>query len=118
MLHRSFWVLQGTIPACHLSSQWVRPSLSPSAPGDRRSSHPIARYGPSKSRDWNFSPFSAAWKIPSLGDDRRKRQAFSTVESKFMGGNAWWRGCVPKGIDEDMFHEAVGGPWCMEREIT
>ena len=32
-----------------------------------------------------------------------------------MGGNAWWRGCVPQGIGEDMFHEAVGGPWCMER---
>ena len=29
-----------------------------------------------------------------------------------MGGNAWWR------IGEDMFHEAVGGPWCMERLIT
>ena len=35
-----------------------------------------------------------------------------------MGGNTWWRGWVPSGIDEDMFHEAVGGPWCMEREIT
>ena len=35
---------------------------------------------------WNFSPFSTAWKIPSLGDDRRKRQAFSTVEAKVMGG--------------------------------
>ena len=29
MLHPSFWVLRGTIPACHLSSQWVRPSPSP-----------------------------------------------------------------------------------------
>ena len=27
-------------------------------------------------------------------------------------------GMGPVGIDEDMFHEAVGGPWCMEREIT
>ena len=35
-----------------------------------------------------------------------------------MGGNAWWRGWVPYGIGVDMFHEAVGGPWCMEREIT
>ena len=42
-----------------------------------------------------FSPFSAAWKIPSLGDDRRKRQAFWTVEAKVMDGNAWWRGWVP-----------------------
>ena len=42
-----------------------------------------------------FSPFSAAWKIPSLGDDRRKRQAFSTVGEKVMGGNVWWRGWVP-----------------------
>ena len=31
------------------------------------------------------SPFSAAWKIPSLEDDRRKRQAFWTVEAKVMG---------------------------------
>ena len=83
-----FLVLRGTIPACHLSSQWVRPSQSPSAPGDRRSGHPIAKYGPSKSRVWDFSPFSAAWKIPSLGDDRRKRQAFWTVEAKVVGGNA------------------------------
>ena len=45
-----FLVLRGTIPACHLSSQWVRPSPSPSAPGDRPSGHPIARYGPSKAR--------------------------------------------------------------------
>ena len=42
-----------------------------------------------------FFPVSAEWKIPSLGDDRRKRQAFSTVEPKVMGGNAWWRGWVP-----------------------
>ena len=35
-----------------------------------------------------------------------------------MGGNARWRGWVPLWIGEDMFHEAVGGPWCMEREIT
>ena len=118
MLHPSFWVLRGTIPACHLSSQWVRPSPSPSAPGDRRSGYPIARYGPSKSCVSDFSPFSVALKIPSLGDDRWKRQPFWTVEAKVMGGNAWWRGWVPKGIGEDMFHEAVGGPWCMEREIT
>ena len=25
---------------------------------------------------------------------------------------------VPLGIGEDMFHEAVGRPWCMQREIT
>ena len=71
------------------------PSPSPSAPGDRRSSQPVARYGTSKSRVWDFSPFSATWKIPSLGDDRRKRQAFWTVEARVMGGNAWWRGWVP-----------------------
>ena len=65
-----------------------------------------------------FSLFSAAWKIPSLRDDRRKRQAFWTIEAKVMGGNALWRGWVPLGIGEDMFHEAVGGSWCMEREIT
>ena len=41
MLHPSFWVLPGTIPACHLSSQWVRPSTSPSEPGDRRSDRKI-----------------------------------------------------------------------------
>ena len=62
---------------------------------DSRSGHPIARYGPSKSRVWDFSPFSAAWKIPSLGDDRRKRKAFWTVEAKVMGGNTWWRGWLP-----------------------
>ena len=87
-MHPSFWVLWGTILACHLSSQCVRPSSSPSVPGDRRSGHPIARYGPSKSCVLDFSPFSAAWKIPSLGDDRM-------VEAKVMGGNAWWRGWVP-----------------------
>ena len=91
-VHPSFWVLRGTIPACHLSSQWVRPSPSPLAPGDSLSGHPIARYGPSKSRVWDFSPFSAAWKIPSLGDDRRKWQAFWTVEPKVMAGNTWGRG--------------------------
>ena len=57
---------------------------SPSAPGDRRSGHPIARYGPSKSCVRDLFPLSAAWKIPSLGDDRRKRQAFWTVEAKVM----------------------------------
>ena len=94
VLHPSFWVLRGTIPACHLSSKWVRPSPSPSAPGDRRSGHPIARYGPSKSRVWDFSTFSTEWKIPSFRYDRRKRQAFWTVEAKVMGGNAWWTGWV------------------------
>ena len=63
--------------------------------GDCRSGHPIARYGPSKSCVWDLSPFSAALKIPSLGDDRQKRQAFWPVEAKVMGGNAWWRGWVP-----------------------
>ena len=67
-------------------------SALPIAIDDRRSGHPITRYGPSKSCVWDFSPFSAAWKIPSFRDDRRKRQAFWTVEAKFMGGNAWWRG--------------------------
>ena len=76
MLHPSFWVLRCTIPACHLSSQWFRPSPSPSAPGDRRSGHLIARYGPSKSRDWDFSPFSAAWKIPSLGEESAETAGF------------------------------------------
>ena len=75
--------------------QMVWASPSPSTPGDRRFGHPIASYGPSKLRDWDFSPFSAAWKIPSSGDDRRKRQAFWTFEAKVMGGNAWWRGWVP-----------------------
>ena len=46
------------------------------------------------SRVWDFSPFSAAWMNSSLGDDRRKRPAFWTVEAKVMGGNAWWRGWV------------------------
>ena len=85
MLHPSFLVLRGNIPACHLSSQWVRPYPSPSAQGDRRSRHTIARYGTSKSCVWDLFPFSVAWKIPSLGDDRRKRQAFWTVEAKVMG---------------------------------
>ena len=40
MINPFFWVLWGTIPACHLSSQWVRPSPSPSAPVDRRSGTP------------------------------------------------------------------------------
>ena len=70
-------------------------SALPIAIGDRRSGHPFARYGPSKSRVWDFSPFSAAWKIPSFRDNRRKRQAFWTVEAKVMGRNAWWRGWVP-----------------------
>ena len=78
-------------------------SALPIAIGDRRSGHPIARYGTSKSRIWDFSPFSAAWKIPSFRDDRRKPQDLWTVEAKVMGGNAWWRGWVPQGIGEDMF---------------
>ena len=81
-----------TILACHLSSQWVRPYPSPSAPGDRRSVHPIKRYRVSKSRVLDFSPFSTTWKIPSFEDDRRKRQAFWTVEGKVMSGNAWGGG--------------------------
>ena len=32
-----------------------------------------------------FFPFSATWKIPSFEDDRRKRQAFWTVDEKVMG---------------------------------
>ena len=34
-------------------------------------------------------PFSATWKIPSIEDDRRKRQAFWTAGWKVIGGNAW-----------------------------
>ena len=84
--------LTGTIPACHLSSQWDRPLPSTSASGDRRSEHPITRCGPSKSRVRDFTPFSATWKIPSIEDDRRKRQAFWTAEWKVMGGNAFGGG--------------------------
>ena len=42
-----------------------------------------------------FFPVFCRVEDHSLGDDRRKRKAFSTVEAKFMGGNAWWRGWVP-----------------------
>ena len=95
VLHPSFWVLQGTIPTGHLSSQWVRPSPSPSEQGDRRPGYLIARFGSSKSRVWDFSPFPVAWKILSFEDYRRKRQGFWMVEEKVMGGNGWWRGWVP-----------------------
>ena len=88
--------LTGTIPACRMSSEWVRPFLSPSALGDRQSEHPIVSYGPSKSRILDFSPFFSKWKIPSFRDDRRKRQAFLNVEAKVIGGNAWWRGVDPR----------------------
>ena len=64
------------------------PSPSPSTPGDSRSGHPITRDKPSKLRVWDFSSFFAA----SFRDDRRKRQAFWTVEAKVMGGNLWWMG--------------------------
>ena len=37
---------------------------------------------------WDFSSFSTTWMIPSFEDDRRKLQAFWTVEEKVMGGNA------------------------------
>ena len=63
-------------------------SALPIVIGDRRSGHPIVRYGPSKSRVLDFSPISVGLKIPSFGDDRQKRQAFWTVEAKVMGGNA------------------------------
>ena len=42
-----------------------------------------------------FFPVFCRVEDPSLGDDRRKRQAFWTVEAKVMGGNAWWRRWVP-----------------------
>ena len=42
-------------------------SALPIAIGDRRSGHPIARYGPSKSRVWDFSPFSACGRSHRLG---------------------------------------------------
>ena len=72
-------------------------SALPIAIGVGRSSigHLIARYGPLKWRVWDFSPYYAAWKIPSFKDDRRKRQAFWTVEANVVGGNAWCRGWVP-----------------------
>ena len=94
MLHPSFWVLRCTIPACHLSSQWFRPFLSHSAPGDRRSGHPIARYGPSKSRDWDFSPFSAAWKIPSLEEESAETAGFLDGRGESYG---WKRQVEGKG---------------------
>ena len=82
-----FLALTGIILACHLSSQWARPFPSPSAPSYRRSEHPIERYGPSKLRVRDFSPFSGTWKIPSFKDDRRKRQAFWTAEGHGTGDN-------------------------------
>ena len=97
MLHPSLWVLRGTIPACHLSSQWFRPSPSPSAPGDRRSGHPIARYGPSKSRVMNFSQFSAAWRIPSLGDDRQETAGFFDGRGEIYGWKRLVEGMGPVG---------------------
>ena len=74
-------------------------SPSPSTSGDCRSGHPIARYGPSKSRVWDFSPFSAAWKIPSLGDDRRNGRLFGRSRRKLWvetpgGGDGSRRGSV------------------------
>ena len=97
MLHPSFRVLRGTIPACHLSSQWVRPSPSPSTSGDSRSGHPIAGYGPSKSRVWDFSLFSAALKIPSLGAIGGNDRLFGRSRGKLWvetpgGGDGFFRG--------------------------
>ena len=60
--------------------------LSIRSPDSKIRAVEIARLG--------FSPFSVMWKIPSLGDDRRKREAFWTFEAKVMGGNAWWWGSV------------------------
>ena len=49
----------------------------------------------------------------------------SAEKANFLDGRGesyWWKrlveGMGPVGIGEDMFHEAVGGPWCMERVIT
>ena len=97
-----FLALTGTIPACHLSSQWVRPFPSPLEPGDRQSEHPIARYGQSKSRVSDFSPFAATWKIPSFKDDRRKRQAFGRPSRKLwaetLGGGGGGGGGGGEGV--------------------
>ena len=88
MLHPSFWVLRGTIPACHLSSPpgkslcctpifdlagyhsglpLVVPmgSAHPIAIGDGRSSirSPDSKIRAVEIARLEFVPFSAAWKI-------------------------------------------------------
>ena len=111
-----FLALTCISPACHLSFQWIWPFPSPSAPGDCRSDHPIARYVPSKSHVSNFSPFSVTWKIHRL----RTIDGNSKIFGRSMG-KLWAEtlrgGGGGGGVVEGMFLEGAGGPWGMEREI-
>ena len=72
-------------------------SAHPIAIGDGRSSirSPDSKIRAVEIARLEFFPVFCRVEDPSLGDDRRKRQTFSTVEAKVMGGNAWWRGWVP-----------------------
>ena len=93
----SFWVLRGTILACHLSSQWVRPSPSPSAPGDRRSGHPNARYGPLKSCDWDFSPIYCCVQDPFVRGRSAKTADFLDDRGESYGWKRLVEGMGPVG---------------------
>ena len=97
MLHPSFWVLRGTIPACHLSSQWVRPSPSPSAPGDRRSDHPIARYGPLRSCVSDFSPVFCSVEDPIVKGRSAETAGFLDGRGESYGWKRLVEGMGPVG---------------------
>ena len=120
MLHPLFLALlalTGTIPACHLSTQKVRPFPSPSAPGDRpirASDRQIRAVEIARSEiSPRFLRHGRSHRLRTIGGNGKLfgRPGGKVIGETLGGGGG---GVV---VGEGMFHEGAGGSWGMEREI-
>ena len=75
----------------------VRPSPSPSAPGDHRSGHPNSRYGPSKSHVWDFSPVFCRMKDPTIRGRSAETAGFLDGRGESYGWKRLVEGMGPVG---------------------
>ena len=65
-----------------------------------------------------FFPVFCRVEDPIVKGQSAETAGFLDGRSESYGWKRLVEAWVPLGIGEDMFHEAVGRPWCMQREIT
>ena len=65
-----------------------------------------------------FVPVFCRVEDPIVRGRSTETTGFLDGRGENYGWNCFVEGMGSVGIGEDKFHEAVGGPWCMEREIT
>ena len=113
MLHPFFWVILGLM-GYHFGFPIVIPmgSALPIAIGVRRSSirAPDRKIWADEIVRLRFFPIFCRMEYPIVCGRSEETVSFLNGRGESYG----WKSLV-EGMGEDMFQDALGGPWCMER---